>query len=56
MTNWKPIETAPKDKPFLARDNGIIAVCELSSTAIGFIIFCKYMHNISPQEWCEIPE
>ena len=63
MTNWKPIETAPKDRPFLAREDDEIYKCriEFYNEETGYASyesFCKqvFCYTPEPEEWCEIPD
>ena len=63
MTNWKPIETIPKDRWVLARKNNCIYKCkyywydeDTNTTHYESLCGQPLVYTCEPEEWCEIPE
>ena len=62
MSNWKPIETAPRNRCFLAREGCNIYKCKIFlNDEDGVAWYESYtgqeeIHKPEPEEWCEIPE
>lgn len=63
MTNWKPIETIPKDRWILGREDISIYKCKYDyqcpdTKVIYYKSLCGQFValNPEPEEWCEIPE
>jgi hypothetical protein len=62
MSNWQPIETAPKDRPFLAKEGEDIYKCRYSwhcddTNFTYYESFCgqPICQPPEPEKWCEIP-
>lgn len=58
MSEWKPIESAPRDIPVLVGPTERMGICvAMNHSRYGWVVeTCSYWHNIyTPTHWMPLP-